>query len=1008
MTDHSSNSADAQATTDPAQLIPPRVDTAPELVAGLTFADLKAYTPAATGFLAAGGGVATGNLPLAAAGVAGGLGLGAAGVGMQLTDRWYTSSRERLTAWYASVARQYRDDTAETLPDCSGVDDVTEQGFLQLADGRFVAIVPVEPRNTALLDADQRNTLAASLSSVVDEQLTDLPFRLYSTTRETDVDDVAARYERRAMNPTTADAQASVLLDVADWLRDADAPNWDARTWQHYVVVDADAMAVTGLDEPSVLDFLNPLSDADAVPDDAIQAALADRVGRVRDAIQSISGLDTREPTPAEALSVTRGFWGRRDDLPSALVDEVVAGDAPVDRVVEPESWEPHRGWVAVGDEYAKTLWLAEYPTEPASLWLKDLTTLRGVDVDLCVNVSPVDLDDGIHRVSKQVADIGSEGEFRAEEQDIAAMDTDSAGAATRKMRELLAETPSQPWDVSVYIVIRASDRDALDAAADDLASFQDVDGAKRGALDTAEQDVRDVLTRAPANTIPVAPASAQAMAFRAASPVTRDVWDAETPVDKRRLVPGAVIGSMFPFAAIDRREPTGMDWGRNEETGTHLRLSPFERGGAPHMLTIGQSRSGKTYSASKAALRWYLERDDRTLIVCDTQQGFDGLTQLCDGAHVVVDGDQSVNPLRIEPSPDHHAEGADEFRMTVEETVGFLVGLLRADDVSDAGTYAPLLSQAAERTLADAGIEAGDPETFANPSPTLDDLLETLVDMNDNPEDYTWSTEGYEVESHKQQVGALLTKLRSFQDAGKFASLVGPDELGLIDDDVDMAYLDLHALSDSGDAEKSAMLQLLLGQVREKIKQTDGEVVFMLDEAHVLLDSKRTADWLQKATREFARHQACLWFLSQSPSDFVSGDAESDARDTIRAQCSTIHFFRTPRVSADVLEQFGLNATQREFVQQKAVRGKEGRGYSECLVDFEDVEGWLPCYVESAPLEDRALTYSRRDDGGHGTRREDFERYLTGASGDETPGERPHAAPADDAAVATDGGDAE
>lgn len=975
-------SEQSNSTRDPGQLVPGHVNTAPEIIGSWTVTDLKTYLPAILSFAAASVAVATGREAVAIGAFAAGVVLGLLGVFLRMTDRWYRSPRERVSAWLAHI-RRVRGDSGDVLPEVTGLEDVTEQGHLRMADGRYVAPVPISPRTTALLDQRQRNDLAAALSSAIDEQLTDIPFRFFATTRETDVDDVAERYETQAIDPETPTAQQRVLLDVADWLREADAPNWDARAWRHYVFVEADESAVAGVAEPSLWAILNPFSDADEIPDAAVRDALSERVEQVQGAIGSVPGLEADTPTPVESVSVARRFWGRDDRLSEALTSAAVDDEIDVNHLAAPETWEPRRGWVDVGGHYARTFWLAEYPTEPDSLWLKDLVTLRGVNVDVCLNAAPVPEDEGIHRAASDAADTTAEGAERAEQGDVSAMDTDTAGEANLKMRELFAQTPSKPWELSTYVVVRADDRAALDLASEELASFADIDGAKRAALEDAADDVIDTLTSRPADVVPVAPGPAQEQAFRAASPLTRDVWDAATPADKKRLVPGGVIGSSFPFVGADLREDSGMDWGRNEETGTHLRLSPFERGGAPHMLTVGQTRSGKTYSASKVAYRWFLERpDERTLILCDTQRGFDGVTPLCRGKYVVVDGSQAVNPLRIEPPPDHQDEGENGFRMTVEETVGFLVGLLEADEVRNAGEFAPLLSQAAERALVDAGIDPDDPTTYGAGQPTLDDLLEVLVDMNDNPENYTWSNQGHEVESHRRQVGDLLTNLRSFQPGGKFASFVGEDELGIADESTRMVYLDLHAMSDSDDAEKSAMLQLMLSEVREKIKSTDGQVIAMFDEAHVLLDSPRTANWLQKASRETARHSCALWFLTQSPKDFVSGPGESDARDVIRAQTGMTHFFRTPGVDDEVLAAFGLNQPQREFIKNEAVRGKSGRGFSECLIGAEDVADWLPCYVEASPLEDRVLQYSRRDHGGGMGRSEDFRAHLGGGEG--------------------------
>lgn len=863
-----------------------------------------------------------------------------------------------MSAWTSHVRRP-KANALDVLPDVNGLEWLTSEGHVRMADGRYVALVRIGGRNTALPDAQERDEVAAALSAAIDEECRGMPFRLFSTTRPAGVDGVAERYEARAWDGTTTEAQTDLLLDIADWLREEDAPNWEAREWRHYMAVEADAAAVQQADPPGVLSMLNPLSDTGGAtaPDSAIRETLGKRVQTAIGAIQSVPGLTAIQATPYDTLDVVRQRWGRSGDLPLGFVTDLESGAVDIQRVTAPTTYSPQKGWVDLGDEYARTLWVSEYARDLESLWLKPLTTLRGVDIDVTVNAMPETVENASFTLGQTYADTGSEQAEREREGDASARDAEVATNAAVKMRTLINETATQPWNVSTYITVRARDEDALEQAADTLATFENLDAARMAALNDAAQEIHDLLAQSPTNAEAIAPGVFQDMVFRSASPFTRDEWEAETSAPNTRLVPGAAIGSMFPPAAADLREPNGIDWGRNEENGTHLRLSPFERGGAPHMLTIGQSRSGKTYAATKAALRWYLERDDRTLIVVDTQRGFEGLVEACEGEHIEVDtGSQAVNPLRIEP-PGEDDRAAEEFRMTVEETVGFLLNLLRADGVEDAGEYAPLLSQAAERTLTDAGIDPATPETFGGDGPHLGDLLETVIDMNEAPEDYTWSGRGVEGEIHERQVGELLTRLRSFQPGGKYAPLVGRDEIGIIDDSVDMAYLDLHALSGAEDTEKSAMLQLVLAQVREKIKQAPGETILMLDEAHVLLDTERTANWLQKAAREFARYEACLFYLSQAPQDFVSGEGETAARDTIRQQCSMVHFFRTPGADPAVLEQFGLNKTQRGFVRDEAVRGRAGKGYSECLINATDVEGWLPCYIEASPAEHAVIT---------------------------------------------------
>lgn len=40
------------------------------------------------------------------------------------------------------------------------------------------------------------------------------------------------------------------------------------------------------------------------------------------------------------------------------------------------------------------------------------------------------------------------------------------------------------------------------------------------------------------------------------------------------------------------------------------------------------------------------------------------------------------------------------------------------------------------------------------------------------------------------------------------------------------------------------------------------------------------------------------------------------------------------------------------------------GNGYAECIMQFDDRQGWFPIYVEASPLEDLILNYTPREHG--------------------------------------------
>lgn len=78
----------------------------------------------------------------------------------------------------------------------------------------------------------------------------------------------------------------------------------------------------------------------------------------------------------------------------------------------------------------------------------------------------------------------------------------------------------------------------------------------------------------------------------------------------------------------------------------------------------------------------------------------------------------------------------------------------------------------------------------------------------------------------------------------------------------------------------------------------------------------------------------------------------------------SIIRFFRTPGVDVETLERFGMNHKQADRVRNGLVPGRAGKGYSECLINLQDRQGWIPMRVEASPFEDMLLNYDPNEDG--------------------------------------------
>ena len=288
------------------------------------------------------------------------------------------------------------------------------------------------------------------------------------------------------------------------------------------------------------------------------------------------------------------------------------------------------------------------------------------------------------------------------------------------------------------------------------------------------------------------------------------------------------------------------------------------------------------------------------------------------------------------------------------------------------------MLRYAIAQTYESAGIYTDDIESHANPSPTLDDLIEELGELRKNPQQTTiLDTEG-EISRRIDTIDKLgdsLIELTEGEESeggsGRYSHLRGEGSIELLDKDVRMAYLDLTHLDNSDAAEKSIGLQIALTQIAQKIKQAPGQTIFMIDEAHLLYQSERLVDWLQKAVREWARYEACMWSVSQSPEEFVQQiDSASvnteNKRQVIREQCSTLQVFYSNKTSNDTLDKFGLgsesiNVAKNELTPGRSAKGQED-GFSECLIQFNGEDGWLRSRVETMPI-----CRGEREDGDEG-----------------------------------------
>ena len=612
---------------------------------------------------------------------------------------------------------------------------------------------------------------------------------------------------------------------------------------------------------------------------------------------------------------------GRVTDEVAALHRGVIA---PQDAVFERDRARLGRSWV-------KSLWAEGYPDQPADGFLERLFTEPGVDTDVAIHVEPRDTRIAQEELKDRVGTLQAEYERKQERRDVDARGIQKDLEDAEQMYDVLRNTPTEIFDVSMYVNVRGDDEE-------DLASANDT--------------VRSTLRRAPANVTPVTAVNRQDQAIRSASPVARD------HLNKKSAMMGGAVGAMFPFSSSSLIEETGVEYGVHAFNGSPVIVDRFDRDVGYNALVIGNIGSGKSFSTKLNLVRTLASDEDTIVVMLDPLEGFVGVNRALGGERVVVGGNVGLNPLEIRETPDEVleqedvGEELDPFGAKLKDVMSFFdtYFAMRENPLEDRrGTLESAVRQAYEER----GIDR-DPETHGKESPTVSDVIDVLTKMAEDPEEHTVSEAEEERDTIASHAADLLIGLEPFTEGAEFANLAQETDIDIGGSDV--VYLDLQQQETRGGT--GLMMQLLFNAVYERAKEeTDKRVVFAIDEARYIMKDAENLGFLEQAVRHSRHYDLSIQFITQTIDEFFAQD-ESEA---IADNCSLKLLHRIEGMDADLGGELDLTPQQRDYVRT-AMAGDEAAGYSEALLGVSD-EGWYPIHVRANELERQIIDFDPRTD---------------------------------------------
>jgi type IV secretory pathway VirB4 component len=596
----------------------------------------------------------------------------------------------------------------------------------------------------------------------------------------------------------------------------------------------------------------------------------------------------------------------------SELLDEETLERAETERTLLEDIASRHREVLApaavewetrsarVGEQWTSSFYIAGYPDYPQDGYLSGLFELTDVEFDLTVTLEPKNQARARDELQNTADDLQADADLERSVRGAYLQERASEAVSTYKA----VEEGQRVFDQGTYLTVRAESKEQL-----------------REAL----KPVRATLREQPAALEPKTAICTQDLAIQSSAPV------GPAPLGRTSIALGGAVGALL----ASPHNPTilesgGVEFGSHKDTNSPVVIDPFAREDGYAMFTVGDPGSGKSFGAKQNFIRTLQQDPDRIGVVLEPLNNWAGVVEALGGRRITVGGTLGLNPLEIKPTPERVQEirgsDASPLKERRERAVSFFTNFFAHRDVA-LGDRRTTLELAFDEAYERKGITE-DIATHDRESPTVRAVLDILEEMSQTPGEYVVRSDA-EGEKIADDAVWLLDQLRPFAEGGQFENLGRASEFDIRDEKV--VYLDLAQHGGQVGGHTSLLMELLISLVYERAKETDKEVVFVIDEARYLMKDSATLQYLETIFRHHRHHNLSIRLVTQTIDEFFQHDVSKMVLD----QCSIKQFHKLDGMDEQWANEFGLNYAQMRYVQD-AVPGNDDHGYSQALVGVD------------------------------------------------------------------------
>lgn len=483
-------------------------------------------------------------------------------------------------------------------------------------------------------------------------------------------------------------------------------------------------------------------------------------------------------------------------------------GVTTVRDIVAPTALEVTANFVKVGERYARTLFVFNYPRYLNTGWLAPLINLDQ-SMDISLHVHPVDTSVVLKNLRKKIAEIESQIAMREEKGLVRDPILETAYQDIEELRDKLQQAQERLFQFALYVTLWGENPEELSGS---------------------EAVVRSILE---AKMVYVKPANFQQdTALMSVMPYDRDLLNISTNLDTE------AVATTFPFVSSDLTTDQGILYGINRHNNSLILFDRFSLPNA-NMVVFGQSGGGKSYAMKLQILRSLMMGVD--VLVIDPENEYQYLAQSTAGTFVSISLTSKfhINPFGL-PPPIEGESPADVLRSHMLELVGLLRMML-------GGKLTPeqeaVLDQAISETYAARGITPESDFSQIAP-PLLADFIMVLGSLQGGQE--------------------LATRIKKFTEGSFRGFLDQPTNVELA------SRLTVFSIRDLEEELRPIAMYVILHYIWTVVRSSLKQRFLVVDEAWWMMRHEEGGSFLLSIAKRARKYYLGLTTITQDVNDFM------------------------------------------------------------------------------------------------------------------------------------------